>query len=190
MGFQYTPDNWKFTVNNPQSRFVFKEVDWKTLKNLVRKLYNMRSNVSLSFLSSYDNGSSLSCFHQKFFKRYSRIFFEASINITVTYHKKQLFVEILLLWYLLKNNQISQKYRVLSLLSVHIDKKFFSAYYKVLKCHCHYFWYALSITAVAECWPSRIQNFVDLYIFCSSCLDRFIFWIIFCYSNRILFQCI
>jgi hypothetical protein len=130
-----------FSFFNKKNIFLkVRRLNKKGFKNHIRKTCNIRFDVSPSALSNDENHSSLFCLYQKLFRRYS-----SGISVTVTFHNKAALIGILLLWYQLKNDEISQKNRALFLLSSHIKRTFPQAFYMEIKYLRHYFWIILSI---------------------------------------------
>ncbi len=97
------------------------------------KICTVLFNASSSALSSSENRSSLSCSHRKLFKKYSFIFFEIIACITITHARKIALIEILLLQFQLKYDQIGYKNSAFFPLSEYIERQFPKAFYKELK---------------------------------------------------------
>ncbi len=130
----------KFTVNNPQRYVCFGKEQSKTSIKPCQKTLSYA--IRCIFISSFPKVKT-AAFYLISIKNNSkhthRPFSDLTINVTSTYHNKTALIEILLLRYQLKNNEMSQKNIALFLLLFHIKRKFPRAFYMEIKYFRHYF---------------------------------------------------
>jgi hypothetical protein len=77
----------------------FKRSIENLIKKQFRKICNIRFDASSSALSNDENRCSLSDFYEELFKKYSSVFFEMSVGVTVAQANETYIIKILLLLY-------------------------------------------------------------------------------------------